>query len=87
MPYAGVEKAIRTTTEAALGVAIGAHMFRTSGGTTAAVLAPQHPRLASALLQHVDARVTEQHYNRATGHSAAKAFAEVLRSIVNPAGK
>ena len=87
MPYNGVEKAIRTSTEAALGIAIGPHMFRTSGGTSAAVLAPEQPGLASALLQHVDPRVTEQHYNRATAHGAAEAYADVLRNIAQPAGK
>jgi integrase len=81
MPYSGVEVAIRRTTWAALGVAVGPHMFRTSGGTAAAVLAPQYPGLASALLQHVDPRLTEQHYNRATAQSAAQTYAKVLKEL------
>jgi hypothetical protein len=35
--------------------------------------------LASALLNHTDPRVTEQHYNRATSMSAAQAYAALIK--------
>jgi integrase len=81
MTYTGVQAVVGNTTEAALGVLVTPHMFRTSGATTAAVRAPRTPGLASALLQHVDPRVTEQHYNRATAHDAAKAYAALVEAI------
>jgi integrase len=73
-----VECAIRSTTLTALGTEIGPHMFRTAAATEAAARAPQLPGLPTALLQHRDQRVTEDHYNRATAHQAARAYAQVL---------
>jgi hypothetical protein len=35
------------------------------------------PHLASAILHHTDTSVTEAHYNRATGMSAANAYASI----------
>jgi integrase len=81
MAQSSVEHAIRRATCATLGVEIGPHMFRTAGATSAAALASNAPRLASALLQHVHPRITEQHYNRATSHGAAGALADALRHI------
>jgi integrase len=81
MPQPGVEAVIRRTTAAALGIEIGAHMFRTAAATTAAVRAPGLPHLGSALLQHVDPRITEEHYNRARAHQAVQAYADVLKRI------
>lgn len=78
MPYSSVEAAIRRSTERAFGVQLGAHMFRVAASTTAAVRAPAMPHLGSALLHHIDPRTTEQHYNRASAHRAAKAYAEIV---------
>lgn len=81
MPYEGVEAAFRRVTRATLGVEIGAHMARTAAATTSAARATNLPGLASALLGHSHPAVTEQHYNRATAHGAAQAYAGVLGKI------
>jgi hypothetical protein len=36
------------------------------------------PHLASALLNHTDPRVTEEHYNRASAMSAAVAYGRII---------
>lgn len=54
-------------------------MFRTAAATSAATLASKLPGLASAVLQHTAAGITEQHDNRASTHQAAQAFADTLR--------
>jgi integrase len=76
-----VEFAIRRTTLTALGMEIGPHMFRTAATTESAARAPHLPGLATALLQHRDQRVTEEHYNRATAHEAAGVYANVLEDL------
>jgi integrase len=76
-----VECAIRSTTLTALGMEIGPHMFRTAAATESAARASHLPGLGTALLQHRDQRVTEEHYNRATAHQAARAYAEVLGEL------
>jgi hypothetical protein len=78
MPQRSVEATLRRTTLRTLGIEIGPHMFRTAAATTAATRATEAPGLASALHQHVTPRVTEQHYNRATAHEAAKAYRAIL---------
>src|SRR5207253_9619938 len=57
---------ISKLTREAIGVDVSPHLFRTAGASTAAVYGGNHPHLASALLNHRDPRVTEEHYNRAT---------------------
>jgi integrase len=42
----------------------------------------EHPHLASALLNHTDPRVTEEHYNRASSVSASKIYAEINNSFL-----
>jgi integrase len=61
-----------------VGVDVSPHLFRTAGVTTAAVLASNLPHLGSALLNHTDPRVAEEHYNRATSLRAAKIYAELV---------
>jgi integrase len=62
-----------------LGVDVSPHLFRTAGASTAAVYGGNHPHLASALLNHRDTRVTEEHYNRATTFSAGEEYALITR--------
>lgn len=57
-----------------LGVDVSPHLFRNAGASTAAVYGGNHPHLASALLNHRDPRVTEEHYNRATTFSAGEEY-------------
>jgi integrase len=64
-----------------LGVPVNPHRFRTSAATSAALHASHSPHFASALLQHSDPRVTEQHYNRASSLSVARDFAKLVRRV------
>src|SRR5215211_2004426 len=71
---------ISTITLKTLGVDVSPHLFRTAAASTAAAYGGNTPCLASALLNHTDARVTEQHYNRASSVSASKVYAEIVSS-------
>jgi integrase len=61
----------------AIGVDVSPHLFRTAGASTAAVYGGDRPHLASALLNHHDRRVTEDHYNRASSISAGEEYAQI----------
>jgi integrase len=61
-----------------LGVDVSPHLFRTAAASTAAAYGGNTPYLASALLNHTDPRVTEEHYNRASTASAAAAYARII---------
>ena len=76
-----MERVLTETTRQTLGVAVAPHDFRRCGATTAALRAGAHPHLASALLQHRDRRVTDQHYNRAFNLSAAGAFGRIIQGL------
>jgi integrase len=80
MSYVGVEVTVKGTTRSAIGVDVCPHMFRTAAASTAAIHCGNTPHLASAILQHTDPRVTEEHYNRATCMSAAQAYAAIANS-------
>jgi integrase len=62
-----------------LGVDVSPHLFRTAAASTAAAYGRATPHLPSALLNHTDRRVTEEHYIRATSMSAAEAYATLIR--------
>ena len=66
---------ISKITLSVLGVDVSPHLFRTAAATTAAAYGTSTPHLASAVLGHTDARVTEEHYNRATIVNAAQIYA------------
>ena len=78
MSYAGVERVLTETTRTTVGIAVSPHLFRTAIASSAAIHGGANPHLASALLHHTDAHVTEAHYNRASSISAG----ESLRSII-----
>ena len=61
-----------------IGVDVSPHLFRTAAASTAAAYGGNTPGLASAVLNHTDPRVTEEHYNRATSMSAAAAYARLI---------
>jgi integrase len=61
-----------------IGVDVSPHLFRTAAASTAATYGESTPHLASALLNHTDPRVTEEHYNRASSVSAAAAYARIV---------
>ena len=64
-----------------VGVDVSPHLFRTAAASMAAAYASDTPHLASALLNHTDPRVTEQHYNRASSVTAAKAYADIIGTL------
>ncbi len=70
---------ISKLTRETIGVDVSPHLFRTAGASTAAVYGGNHPHLASALLNHRDPRVTEEHYNRATSLSAGNEYAQITQ--------
>jgi integrase len=78
MSYCGVERVVTQTTRSAIGVDISPHMFRTSAASTAAIYSAENPNLGSALLNHSNPTVTQEHYNRASGISASQALAAVI---------
>jgi integrase len=61
-----------------IGVDVSPHLFRTAAASTAAAYGGNAPHLASALLNHTDPRLTEEHYNRASTMSAAAAYARIV---------
>ena len=65
-----------------IGIDVSPHLFRTAAASTAAVYGGNTPHLASALLNHTDPRVTEEHYNRATSVSASKIYAEIINDYL-----
>jgi site-specific recombinase XerD len=62
-----------------VGVDVSPHLFRTAAASTAATYGANVPHLASALLNHTDPRITEEHYNRATSMSAAQYYAALAK--------
>lgn len=70
---------ISKLTRETIGVDVSPHLFRNAGASTAAVYGGNHPHLASALLNHRDPRITEEHYNRATTLSAGEEYALITR--------
>jgi site-specific recombinase XerD len=63
-----------------IGVDVSPHLFRTAGASTAAIYSGEHQHLASALLNHRDTRVTEEHYNLSAGLGAGEEYALIARS-------
>lgn len=81
LTYNAVERLITETTRMTIGVAVNPHRFRASAATSAALHSPQSPHLGSALLQHSDPRVTQEHYVRASSLSAAQAFTDLIAGL------
>jgi integrase len=82
MSLVTMKKTITQTTLRTLGVSVNPHLFRACAATSAALHASGHPCLASGLLQHVDPRVTEAHYNRASSLQAAVRYGEILDEML-----
>ena len=79
MSYDNVARVITETTRMTVGIPVSPHLFRTGIASSAAIHGGANPYFASALLHHRDPHVTEAHYNRASGLSAATAFGAVLQ--------
>ena len=81
MTIGAVELAIANTTEMALGVRMRPHDFRRCAAVTAAFRGSDMPHLASAVLQHRDSQVTDEHYNRSSSMMAGMKFGEIVSEI------
>jgi integrase len=79
--YEGTKKRIVEATRVTIGVPISPHDFRRNAATTAAVHAGSAPNLGSSLLQHTDARTTEEYYNRASNMAAAVEFGRMISDM------
>ena len=66
MAYTFVSHTVSATTQRELGVGVSSHLFRDCSVYTIASNAGDQMRMASALLQHTDPRVTREHYNKST---------------------
>jgi integrase len=65
-----------------IGVNVSPHLFRAAAASTAAAYGGNTPHLASALLNHTDPRVTEEHYNRASTMRASKIYTKITSSFL-----
>jgi integrase len=65
-----------------LGVDVSPHLFRGAAASTAAAYGTDTPHLASAVLNHTDPRVTEEHYNRASSINASKIYGEIVGELL-----
>jgi integrase len=71
---------ISKITRETIGVDVSPHLFRTAGASTAALYGNSHPHLATALLNHRDVRITEDHYNLSTSLAAGAEYAVITQS-------
>ena len=69
-----------------LGVDVSPHLFRTAAASTAANNGGSTPHLASAILNHTDPRVTEEHCNRASSVRASKIYARITANFFGTKG-
>ena len=76
-PY--VTDLINQVTLSTVGVAVSPHLFRTAAASAAAVYRGENPYLGSALLHHADPNLINEHYNRASGLTAAENFHQIVR--------
>ena len=74
---------ISKITRETIGVDVSPHLFRTAAASTAAAYGSATPHLASALLNHADPRVTEEHYNRATSVTASRTYTEIVSGYLD----
>jgi integrase len=82
LTYKNLGTLISKITRETLGVDVSPHLFRTSAASTAAIYGSGTPGLASAVLDHIDARVTDEHYNRAGSMHACTIYAEIAASFI-----
>jgi integrase len=76
-----IELAIAQTTDMVLGIRLRPHDFRRCAAATAAFRGRDMPHLASALLQHRDRQVTDEHYNRTSSMQAGIRFGEMIGNM------
>lgn len=67
-----IHEAVTSTTKAAFGRSINAHLFRDCAGTFVALEDPEHIGIVSPLLGHIDPRAAEQHNIQANQIAAGR---------------
>jgi integrase len=82
VPRVPLGNLITKITVETIGVPVSPHLFRTAAASTAGTYGGSTPHLASALLNHTDPRVTEEHYNRASSIRAGKIYAEITAEFL-----
>jgi integrase/recombinase XerD len=81
LSYLGVERIVTETTRITLGIAMSPHQFRTSAASAAYMHAGSNPNLASALLNHRDPKITQDHYNRSRSAFYGREFQKLLDNL------
>lgn len=81
-----IKGAIERRTRAAFGKHIPPHLFRDCAVTSLIQDTPASARLASGVLGHSDARITEKHYNQALAIHSARRHADMISSLTNQDG-
>jgi integrase len=78
LAYTYVGQIITETTRRELGVAVNPHLFRDCAVYTVAIAAGDRMGVASALLQHINERTTEKHYNKGASLDAVRRYQKIL---------
>jgi integrase len=81
--YKNLGSLISKITLRTLGVDVSPHLFRTAAASTAAAYGSKTPHLASALLNHTDPRITEDHYNRASSIRASEIYSDIVSGMLS----
>ncbi|MBK5199277.1 MAG: hypothetical protein JJE37_13530, partial [Methyloceanibacter sp.] len=82
LAYTYVGHILTETTRRELGVAVNPHLFRDCGVYTVATYAGDRMGIASGLLQHVDSRTTEKHYNKGAMLTAAGRYQQIIDELL-----
>src|SRR5262249_14458769 len=81
LAYTYVGQIITETTLRELGVAVSPHLFRNCAVYTVATVAGDRMGIASALLDHIEERTTQTHYNKGASHCAVRRYHQVLNEL------
>ncbi len=82
LAYTYVGHILTETTRRELGVAVNPHLFRDCGVYTVATYAGDRMGIASGLLQHLDSRTTEKHYNKGAMFTAAGRYQQIIDELI-----
>src|SRR5262249_14538755 len=83
LAYTHVEQIITETTLRELGVAVCPHLFRDCAVYTFAIAAGDRMGIASALLQHLDERTTQKHYNKGASLNAVRRYQVLVDQLMS----
>jgi integrase/recombinase XerD len=78
----GIYKRLTSVTQKHLSTVLSPHLFRDAAATFIAELAPEHARMAAAVLQHRSFGTTTRHYVHGQQHLAARKYQLAVADIV-----